>query len=59
MKLIDFKSQPGEASDIVVKYLTKILAQHNFNSKLAALFGDDMNSNFDEAERELVTFSGN
>ena len=41
VKLVDFQEQSGGKSDIIVKYLTKILNEYNLKAKIVAFCRDN------------------
>lgn len=53
-KLIEFKLQPRETSNIFMKYSTEILGEPNLNSRLASFCDDYTNNNFGGLERKGI-----
>ena len=51
IKILDFQSQPGETSDIIVKYLQENIEKHGLNEKVVAYCGDNTNCNFGGSSR--------
>ena len=55
VKILEFASQPGETSDIIVDYLKENIETHCLSEKIVAYCGDNTNCNFGGAARkELV-----
>lgn len=51
MKILDLQDQPGETSDIIVKYLVQVLTDNSLTAKVVAFCGDNANVNFGGAAR--------
>ena len=51
VKILEFKSLPGETSAIVSNYLTACLDENNLKEKVIGLCADNTNSNFGGADR--------
>lgn len=54
VKILEFKEQPGETSDIIVSYLTNVLTENNLSAKIVAYCGDNTNCNFGGSQRRGV-----
>jgi hypothetical protein len=46
VKILEFKEQPGETSNIIVDYLKQVLTKNELTSKIVAFCGDNINYNF-------------
>lgn len=54
VKILEFQDQPGETSEVIVNYLTKVLTENNLSAKLVAFCGDNTNCNFGGSQRRGV-----
>lgn len=52
VKILEFREQPGETSDIIVDYLKEVLSLNNLNKKIVAFCGDNTNCNFGGKNRK-------
>lgn len=52
VKVLEFREQPGETSDIIVEYLKEVLSLNDLNKKIVAFCGDNTNCNFGGKNRK-------
>ncbi|CAB3228848.1 unnamed protein product [Arctia plantaginis] len=52
VKVLEFREQPGETSDIIVNYLKEVLSFNDLNKKIVAFCGDNTNCNFGGKNRK-------
>lgn len=52
MKVLDFRGQPGETSDVIVDYLKEVSSFNDLNKKIGAFCGDNTNCNFGGKNRK-------
>lgn len=52
VKVLEFREQPGETSDIIVDYLKEVLSCNDLNKKIVAFCGDNTNCNFGGKNRK-------
>lgn len=50
-KLLDFKSMPGETSEILAEHLLSALIEHGLDKKVVGFCGDNCNTNFGGVKR--------
>lgn len=54
VQILDLEDQPGETSDIIVGYLTRVISENNLKQKVVAFCGDNTNCNFGGSARRGV-----
>ena len=54
VKILEFQSQPGETSEIIVNYLIENNEKHDLKEKIIAYCGDNTNCNFGGSARKGV-----
>lgn len=52
VKVLEFREQPGETSDIIVDYIKEVLSSNDLNKKIVAFCGDNTNCNFGGKNRK-------
>jgi len=52
VKLLEFKSVPGETAEILTNHIMTVLKEHNLDKKVIGFCGDNCNTNFGGVKRE-------